>query len=163
MTEGFTLRPADAGDIPALADIWHRGWHEAHALLLPPGLTAVRTLPSFVDRLGPMLAETTVATMGGGPAGFCTIAHDELYQLFVDPAGRGVGVAAALVADAEARLAARGIRTAWLACAIGNDRAGRFYEKCGWTQVGTMINPAVTPDGPWPLETWRYEKVLVTP
>jgi ribosomal protein S18 acetylase RimI-like enzyme len=78
----------------------------------------------------------------------------------VDPAGRGSGVAAALVRDAERRLAANGVRTAWLACAIGNDRAGRFYEKCGWIQVGTMLNPAVTPTGPWPLETWRYEKTL---
>jgi hypothetical protein len=30
-----------------------------------------------------------------------------------------------LIADAEARLAEAGIATAWLACAIGNDRAAR--------------------------------------
>jgi ribosomal protein S18 acetylase RimI-like enzyme len=46
-----------------------------------------------------------------------------LYQLFVSPHARGSGVAAALIADAEARLAERGVQTAWLACAIGNDRA----------------------------------------
>jgi hypothetical protein len=64
------------------------------------------------------------------------------------------------MADAEARLAARGVRTAWLACAIGNRRAARFYEKSGWRLVGTMINPCETTDGTFPLEVWRYEKAL---
>lgn len=107
-----------------------------------------------------MLADTVVAGPEAAPYGFCTIREDELFQLFVDPKGRGTGVAALLLTDAEARLAARGIATAWLACAIGNDRAARFYEKCGWRRVGTMINAAVTAQGPYPLETWRYEKRL---
>ena len=52
------------------------------------------------------------------------------------------------------------MRRAWLACAIGNDRAARFYEKCGWTRMGTMINEAETSRGPFSLEVWRYEKQL---
>jgi GNAT superfamily N-acetyltransferase len=86
---------------------------------------------------------------------------DELYQLFVSSEARGSGAAAALVADAEARLAAAGVGIAWLACAIGNERAARFYEKCGWRRAGTMINPLDTPDGVLPLEVWRYEKRLI--
>jgi RimJ/RimL family protein N-acetyltransferase len=66
----------------------------------------------------------------------------------------------ALIADVETRLAKSGVETAWLACAIGNDRAARFYEKCGWRRVGKMINELETPDGIFPLEVWRYEKVL---
>jgi ribosomal protein S18 acetylase RimI-like enzyme len=85
---------------------------------------------------------------------------DELYQLFVSAPARGSGVAAALIADAEARLAEAGVETAWLACAIGNERAARFYEKSGWRRVGTMINYAETSDGVFPLEVWRYEKRL---
>ena len=73
---------------------------------------------------------------------------------------RGTGAAAALMADAEGRLAASGVTTAWLACAIGNDRAARFYEKHGWRRVGTMVNYAETSNGAFPLEVWRYEKVL---
>ena len=84
----------------------------------------------------------------------------ELYQLFVSAEARGTGVAAALLADAEARLAANGVRTAWLACAIGNDRAARFYEKSGWRRVGTMVNEAETSEGTFLLDVWRYEKVL---
>lgn len=48
----------------------------------------------------------------------------------------------------------------WLACAIGNDRAARFYEKNGWRRAGTIINEADTERGPFPLEVWRYEKPL---
>jgi ribosomal protein S18 acetylase RimI-like enzyme len=85
---------------------------------------------------------------------------DELYQLYVAAQSRGSGVAAALIDDAEAELAKAGVRTAWLACAIGNDRAARFYEKRGWHRTGTMINQLETTAGIYPLEVWRYEKAL---
>jgi GNAT superfamily N-acetyltransferase len=88
------------------------------------------------------------------------IHEDELQQLFVARAERGGVVASALVADAEARLAERGVDVAWLACAIGNERAARFYEKCGWNRVGTMVTRLEIPPGPFDLEVWRYEKCL---
>jgi ribosomal protein S18 acetylase RimI-like enzyme len=94
------------------------------------------------------------------PLGFCILRGAELYQLFVSVQARGSGAAAALMADAEARLSANGVETAWLACAIGNERAARFYEKCGWHRVGTMVNQAETLEGTFPLEVWRYEKSL---
>jgi hypothetical protein len=54
-----------------------------------------------------------------------------------------------------------GAETAWLSCAIGNERAARFHEKSGWRRVGTMLDHPETARGPFPLETWRYEKSLV--
>jgi ribosomal protein S18 acetylase RimI-like enzyme len=87
---------------------------------------------------------------------------DELYQLYVSAQARGAGVAATLIADAETRLAGRGVDIAWLSCAIGNDRAARFYEKSGWHRAGTMVNRLDTPNGTFPLETWRYEKLLTS-
>ena len=84
----------------------------------------------------------------------------ELYQFYVSAGSRGSRVAGALIADAEARLAASGVATAWLACAIGNERAARFYAKHGWHRVGTMINRLDTPSGAFLLEVWRYEKSL---
>jgi GNAT superfamily N-acetyltransferase len=96
----------------------------------------------------------------GAPVGFYLVKSAELYQLFVSAGSRGSGVAAALIGDAEARLAASGVETAWLACAIGNARAARFYEKHGWARVGNMVNRLDTLSGEYLLEVWRYEKPL---
>ena len=68
--------------------------------------------------------------------------------------------AIALLRDAEARLAESGVEVAWLACAIGNDRAARFYEKCGWRRTATVVYHAEAPGGSFPIEVWRYEKRL---
>jgi hypothetical protein len=62
--------------------------------------------------------------------------------------------------DAETRLAKGGFEIAWLACAIGNDRAARFYKKSGWRRVGILTYQAETSDGTFPLQLWRYEKKL---
>jgi hypothetical protein len=53
-----------------------------------------------------------------------------------------------------------GVWVAWLACAIGNERAARFYEKRGWMRAGNMINELETPGGRFRLKVWRYEKRL---
>lgn len=94
------------------------------------------------------------------PVGFCILKDDELYQLYVSADARGSGVAAALLADGEERLARTGTETAWLACAIGNDRAARFYEKSGWRRTGTVVYQAEAAGATIPLDVWRYEKRL---
>jgi ribosomal protein S18 acetylase RimI-like enzyme len=154
------VRSAEAVEIDPLARIWHDGWHEAHARIVPVELTRLRTLESFRPRLEAALPSIRVVGPSGSPAGFCIVRADELYQLFVSAQSRGSGAAAALLADAEDRLIESGVATAWLACAIGNERAARFYEKCGWHRAGIMVNYAETADGPFPLEVWRYEKSL---
>src|SRR5262249_55490299 len=130
------------GEIDRLARIWFDAWTDAHAQILPAELTRLRTLESFRERLEAGLSQVRVAGPPGDPLGLCIVKGDELYQLFVAERARGKGVAAALIADAEATLAEKGVETAWLACAIGNDRAARFYEKCGWRRFGTMVNQA---------------------
>ncbi len=154
------VRSAEERDLDQLAQVWFDGWHEAHAQIVPPGLTRLRTLESFRDRLRAALPDVRVVDASGAPVGFSVLKGDELYQLFVSAQARGSGVAAALIADAEVRLRATGVQTAWLACAIGNERAARFYQKCGWHRVGTMLNQAETSAGTFPLDVWRYEKRL---
>jgi ribosomal protein S18 acetylase RimI-like enzyme len=156
----MAVRAAEEREIGKLAQIWYDGWHEAHRKIVPEELTRLRTLESFRDRLRAALPRLRVIGPPGEPVGFCMVQGDELYQLYVSSQARGSGIAPALVADAEARLAEHGVATAWLACAIGNERAARFYEKCGWRRAGNMINHAETSDGPFPLEVWRYEKSL---
>ena len=159
----MTIRDAEIAEIGQLARIWHDGWQDAHARIVPVELARFRTLESFRERLGAALTSVRVAGAVGAPVGFCMLKGDELYQLYVSPQARGSGVAAALVIDAEARLGDGGVGTAWLACAIGNDRAARFYEKCGWRRAGTVVEHLDIPNGTFPLEVWRYEKSLMRP
>ena len=162
MATSVTVRDAVERELDQLARIWFDGWHESHAGIVPAELTRVRTIDNFRARLQKHLPRIRVVGPIGSPTGFAIVQRDELYQLFVLPAARGTGAAAALVADAEIQLSQAGVATAWLACAIGNDRAARFYEKCGWHRAGTMINQVETSNGPFALEVWRYEKLLGT-
>jgi ribosomal protein S18 acetylase RimI-like enzyme len=157
------VRAAEAVEIDQLAKVWYDGWHDAHAQIVPAELARLRSLESFRHRLQAALPNIRVVGPSGSPVGFCIVRGTELYQLFVSAQSRGSGIAAALIADAETRLAESGVETAWLACAIGNERAARFYEKCGWHRVGIMVNHAETAGGTFPLEVWRYEKSLRGP
>lgn len=157
----FLLRDPDPAEFEPLTRLWYDSWQDAHARILPDALKQVRTLDNFRERLRAAWPELRVAGPPGAPLGLCATKHDELWQLFVAAAGRGTGVANALLADGEQRLAAKGVKVAWLACAIGNDRAARFYEKCGWHRAGTTINKADMPGGgTYDVEVWKYEKRL---
>ena len=92
------------------------------------------------------------------PVGFHLVDGALLDQFYVAAQVRGTGAAAILLADAEQRLADNGFDIGWLTCAIGNDRAARFYVKHGWQQVETAVENAPTPRGAIPVNVWRYEK-----
>ena len=151
------IRNARETEIDSLARIWFDGWQDAHADILPAELARLRTLDSFRERLHTAIDTVRVAGPDGTPLGFSMVKGDELYQLYVSPRARGPGAAAALVHDVIAQFREAGIQTGWLACAIGNDRAARFYEKTGWTRVRTMTSQLPTPEGIFPLDVWRYE------
>lgn len=154
------VRNAAVDEAGALAQLWFDGWQDAHAAILPIELARLRTRESFEERLLHGLADVRVIGPLGAPLGFCMLKEDELYQLFVSADARGTGVAASLMADGEARLADKGFEIAWLACAIGNHRAARFYEKSGWRNMGRVVTPVETSNGPFDLEVWRFEKRL---
>jgi ribosomal protein S18 acetylase RimI-like enzyme len=164
MHRPVSIRPAEPRELDQLARLWYDGWQDGHADILPAELARLRTLESFRERLEAVVDATPEALRVGGPVGaplgLCWVKDDELYQLYVAAEARGSGLAAALIADAEARMAGRGVTTAWLACAIGNERAARFYEKRGWHRAGVMTSRLDTTEGVFPLDVWRYEKVL---
>ena len=154
------VRAANELELDALAQLWFDAWQDGHAAVVPAALTRRRTLADFRKRLAAHLPLVRVVGPVGAPLGFSIVRENELYQLFVASAARGTGVADALIGEAESRVAAQGDGTIWLTCAIGNLRAARFYEKRGWRRAGTMRDMLETPEGPFPLEVWRYEKVL---
>ena len=152
------VRRAEPSEIAALARIWHDGWHDAHAALVPEVLVRVRTLENFEERMTAGIDAVWVAADRGAPLGFYVLNGDELDLLFVAAESRGTGVAITLLEDAERRLRDGGTETAWLACVIGNERAARFYEKSGWRRVGSAVERSESAAGIFDVSVWRYEK-----
>lgn len=163
MATELVIRQACEADVAPVAALWHAGWRDAHAEIVPPALARLRTEPDFRARLQRRLADAFIAEQNGAPVGFFMLTDDELDQFYVAASVRGVGVAQALMGAAEAALAARGVTRPCLACAIGNERAARFYRKCGWVLARTEIDPLETSEGRFPLEIWRFEKTLDAP
>ena len=134
-----SIRPAVDADMAAVADLWHEGWHDGHGGHVPEGLTAARTLAAFHERTPSRVADTAVATAADGSLlGFVMVVDDEVEQVFVARSARGTGLAEDLLTEAERRVAGSGHPTAWLAVVVGNARARRFYERCGWTDTGDL-------------------------
>ena len=154
------IRDAKVSEIAQLAKLWFDGWQDAHARIVPAELARLRTFQSFEQRLRAASSGVRVAEVAGALVGFYFPKGTELYQFYVSSNARGSGIAAVLMADAEARLRDRDVHTAWLACAIGNERAAGFYEKCGWLRTGTVTDHVEVPGGTFPLEVWRFEKSL---
>jgi GNAT superfamily N-acetyltransferase len=160
IVHAMIARPADPSETGVLTRLWYDGWQDGHAAIVPAALARARTYENFAERMSAALADVRVIGPQGAPSGFAMLKGDELYQFYVSSAARGTGVAAALMVDAEAQLSMRGVETAWLACAVGNARAAKFYEKSGWYLARTMTSHLDTVDGPFDLEVWRYEKLL---
>lgn len=154
------VRTANVDELDALAHVWHDAWRDAHAELVDEAFARSRTVESFRERLPDLLPDLRTVGDPNKPLGLAVIRDDELYQLFVARDARGTGVAKLLIEDAEKRLAANGVRTAWLACAVGNDRAARFYEKSGWHLARTYVAEIPIDDRSFNLDVWRYEKTL---
>jgi GNAT superfamily N-acetyltransferase len=155
------VRAARPEDVETLAQLWYDGWHDVHVDLVPMALTKLRTRESFRDRAARHLDEASVGVDDAGTmVGFFMLRDTELYQFYVAAPARGTGAAATLMEAAEDALRADGVAEAHLGCAIGNDRAARFYEKNGWKRAGATVDMVETSAGPFKLEVWRYEKVL---
>ena len=153
-------RQAESTEIAALARVWCDGWHDAHKMIVPAALVAMRTIDQFERRMAEALPKVRVIGRVGAPLGFYFLKHDELDQFYIGAQARGTGTAALLLRDAEARLLGAGVTNAWLACAVGNLRAARFYEKSGWVRTGGVTAELAAPGGTFPLKVWRYEKTL---
>ena len=154
------LRDATPADAGAIAALWHAAWMDGHDGVVPEEVKATRDPASFRVRTGRWISDFRVATVGPMLAGFYLCKENEVNQFHIASQMRGSGFAATLMADAAAHLRANGHRTIWLACAIGNDRARRFYEKVGWVLTGTQEVPLETATDPIPMTIWRFEKAL---
>jgi ribosomal protein S18 acetylase RimI-like enzyme len=156
----FRIVDLSAPLVPAVAEVWHTGWHEAHADITPPALTRLRTRADFERRLKDAHFPVQVALDGSAVLGFVATIENQLYQIFVAKAAQGKGVASALMGAAMDVMRKSGAQTVWLSCAVENHRAIAFYEKTGWRNVGENVVSVDTSQGPFELNVLRLEKRL---
>ena len=152
-----TIRKAKDTDIQQLAEVWNKSWHAGHGHL-DPIAAKFRDLPYFEARIGSGLARMIVAEEDGKIVGFSGWEGDGIGQVFIAPSHFGKDVAPRLLATVEAVLKAEGHGRIWLHCAVGNDRARRFYEKNGWYVARVFDDEIGTREGPRPMRAWHMEK-----
>lgn len=145
----LSLRLATPADALAVATVHVRAWQDGYRGLiadeyldsLRPEDRAARYTFGSAD---PNAPETVVAERDGWVCGFATIGPcreagpetGELLALHVDPRAWGLGAGRELIADARARLVARGCTEAVLWVLVHNERAQRFYRIDGWRPDG---------------------------
>jgi ribosomal protein S18 acetylase RimI-like enzyme len=141
------IRPIVPEEVDAVAALWHEAWHDAHAGICPPEIVRHRSPGSFARRLAGFGQEALVATDAEGPVAFAALVGAEIDQFFLARRSRGSGLADRVMAALEERLAARGTAVARLECAVGNERARRFYARAGFRETGRTERPVWMPDG----------------
>jgi len=142
----LTIRLVEASDHADIVGLWHQGWHDAHAALVPPEVLAFR----MIDHFATWLAEARDAfyvAMDTELRGFVSVKDAEIVKLYVGRNARGQGVAHALLSFAERTLSENGVREAELFCTAGNSRAENFYLQEGWTLSETFEDHLWMPNG----------------
>ncbi|HEX7240580.1 MAG TPA: GNAT family N-acetyltransferase [Longimicrobiaceae bacterium] len=132
-----TARPEDAGPLARLlTELGYPTTPEQAAARLD------RLLPDPAHRALLAEADGVVVGFAGVFSGYAYHA-DEPYArvlaLVVDPAHRGGGVGAALMAEAEAWARERGAAAVHLTAATHREGAHRFYRRMGYRETGTRF------------------------
>jgi alkanesulfonate monooxygenase SsuD/methylene tetrahydromethanopterin reductase-like flavin-dependent oxidoreductase (luciferase family)/GNAT superfamily N-acetyltransferase len=124
-------------------------WDGASATLLRERMDAEirpRYADLFAERSAPPVVVdpedivfTLVAYAAGDPAGTVSLkrtgGHSEIKRVFVDPAFRRIGLAARLLAAAEERARALGVRDLVLQTGSRQPEAQALYEREGWAPI----------------------------
>jgi GNAT superfamily N-acetyltransferase len=144
------VRPAVVDDADAIARVHARSWQAAYRGFMPDELldsidVAVRARQER-ERLGqlpPRVAVFVAIDPTGRTVGFAQVGDYEgsdgagqVYAIYVDPEHWGTGAGRALMAAALDFLTADGPRPVRLWALDGNERARRFYERCGFIADG---------------------------
>ena len=158
----FSIRLARPQDHAAIVDIWHAGWHDAHAKLVPEGILKFRTVECFWTWLGCSKDQFHVA-LDDNVVGFVATKGPEIVKLYVAADAQGTGIATDLLSYAEKQMSDDGISDAVLYCTAGNTRAQSFYLREGWVLSDTFADKLWLPEtaiGEFIVDTHRYVKHL---
>ena len=153
------LRPAELADLDPLVDIAHEAWRDAHPFLsecLVPSLTRQAFLALFAERP----SHATVAEIDGVVVAFSVVKENELQQMGVDRRFRGRGVAGALLAHAERRVAADGHARIWMLISEESEAVQRLCRRAGWRRTAALVVDVQTAACRIPVPTCRFERLL---
>ncbi|KJF70115.1 GNAT family N-acetyltransferase [Agrobacterium arsenijevicii] len=157
------IRPAEAADHGEILQLWHRGWHDAHADLVPSEVLAFRTENHFAVWLKEA-RDTFYVAINTKLIGFVSVKDAEVVKLYVGKSARGTGVAHALLSFAEQLLFEKGVQVAELFCVAGNSRAETFYKREGWNLSLSFEDALWVPEGVsdrFLVLTHRLQKALM--
>jgi len=133
------LRRARPGDEMAVAEVHVRSWQVGYRGLIADDYLAGLRPADRAERYSFDVDDpVTVVAVTDRIRGFVTISPGvgELRALYVDPEAWRTGLGAALIVEAERRLAQHhAAATLWVL--TGNTRARRFYGAAGWQPDGT--------------------------
>jgi ribosomal protein S18 acetylase RimI-like enzyme len=152
----LAIRRGTSADAALLTDLARRTFHDTYAADAPPDQLAIHLARAF--SLEAQAAELTdqglvtlLALVDDVPTGFAQVRIDlshpvppcvppgppvEVVRFYLEQAWAGRGIAGPLMEAVRAIGRGAGGTVAWLSVWEGNRRAIRFYEKCGFREVG---------------------------
>jgi GNAT superfamily N-acetyltransferase len=125
------IRPAEDSEVAEVAQVWQKGWHDAHVGHVPEALLAARTEEYFAETADALIGSTLVAVDDEAPEvllGVVLVDGDELFQLAVAAEASGRGVGQALVTAAEELIAKNHDRAVRLSRRGGADERRTYAE-----------------------------------
>jgi diamine N-acetyltransferase len=168
LVSGSRVRPARAGDVPALVPLARETFLAAHVGATADDQLRVYTAESFsAERFaaalwGPESMVLVTESDGGAVMAFAWVDWAEPHPASVAPPGSvpppaylsrlyvaldrtGSGAGAALLEEAWREVERRGLPALWLRVWVGNPRAIAFYERHGFCVVETRSVEGFTP------------------
>jgi N-acetylglutamate synthase-like GNAT family acetyltransferase len=167
MKSGVVVREATTDDVAAIADFFHEAWRQA-------GPEAPGFAGATEEVIAEIAAPDTIAARLGGPQRRMFIArHDDrvigfaatrrLTAELIELAGVvvlqsliGGGIGSALFEAAVASARSHDFRGMTVSTETDNERAVRFYERCGFTITGKSATDAAGAE----IEVWDLEMDL---
>jgi GNAT superfamily N-acetyltransferase len=152
----LVIRAGVATDAPALAELAARTFRETFTADNRPedmalhverayGTSQQRTeladpdITTLLVEVDGQLAGYAQLRTGVAPACVTGEAPIELWRFYIAQPWHGRGIAQALMRRAESEAYGRGGRTLWLGVWERNERAKAFYQKTGFTDVGSHV------------------------
>lgn len=152
--QSLAVRRAQVNDAAMLAELGARTFRESFgAENTPENMAAYLEIAFDVSLIARELADLRVTYLVGeignaaasyamvrevdAPASVSGPSPLELVRFYVDRPWHGTGVARMMMDACDDEARRRGARTLWLGVWERNPRAIRFYEKCGFRDVGS--------------------------